>query len=108
MLARGECQSYEPQYPVKILLDYTIDSIMPPTNEVFTRLEVVMRENLDYAVCYEDQSVGRRVESHEIAPAAAAEAAKADISWAARAWFKEETYLKIGGRPVVLCFSRIP
>jgi LacI family transcriptional regulator len=44
------CQEpfYQGYYPVKILLDYTIDSIMPPTNEVFTRLEVVMRENLGY------------------------------------------------------------
>jgi ABC-type sugar transport system substrate-binding protein len=44
------CQEpfYQGYYPVKILLDYAIDSIMPPTSEVFTRLEVVMRENLAY------------------------------------------------------------
>ena len=60
---------------------------------------------LKFAICYEDQSVGRRVESHEIDSAAAAEAAKADMSWAARTWFKEEAYLKAGGRPVVLCFG---
>jgi LacI family transcriptional regulator len=42
------CQEpfYQGYYPVKILLDYVIDGIMPPTNEVFTRLEVVVRENL--------------------------------------------------------------
>lgn len=44
------CQEpfYQGYYPVKILLDYVIDGIMPPTSEVFTRLEVVMRENLTY------------------------------------------------------------
>jgi LacI family transcriptional regulator len=44
------CQEpfYQGYYPVKILLDYVIDRITPPTREVFTRLEVVMRENLPY------------------------------------------------------------
>ena len=44
------CQEpfYQGYYPVKILLDYVIDRITPPTREVFTRLEVVMRENLKY------------------------------------------------------------
>jgi LacI family transcriptional regulator len=44
------CQEpfYQGYYPVKILLDYSIDSITPPAREVFTRLEVVMRENLSY------------------------------------------------------------
>ena len=44
------CQEpfYQGYYPVKILLDYVIDGITPPTREVFTRLEVVMRENLRY------------------------------------------------------------
>jgi len=42
------CQEpfYQGYYPVKILLDYVIDGITPPSNEVFTRLEVVVRENL--------------------------------------------------------------
>ena len=44
------CQEpfYQGYYPVKILLDYVIDRIMPPTREVFTRLEIVMKENLKY------------------------------------------------------------
>jgi LacI family transcriptional regulator len=44
------CQEpyYQGYYPVKILLDYVIDGIMPATSEVFTRLEVVMRENLSH------------------------------------------------------------
>jgi len=65
----------------------------------------VKKARLKFAICYEDQSVARRVESQEIDSAAAADAAKADMSWAARVWFKEETYLKIRGRPVVLCFG---
>lgn len=44
------CQEpfYQGYYPVKLLLDYVIDGIMPASSEVFTRLEVVMRENLSY------------------------------------------------------------
>jgi hypothetical protein len=45
------------------------------------------------------------VEAREIDAAAAADAANADMSRAARTWFKEETYLKRGDRPVVLCFG---
>ena len=42
------CQEpfYQGYYPVKLLLDCVIDGIMPAANEVFTRLEVVMQENL--------------------------------------------------------------
>lgn len=65
----------------------------------------VKKAGLRFAVCYEDQSVARRVEAREIDAAAAAGAANADMSRAARTWFKEETYLKRGGRPVVLCFG---
>jgi LacI family transcriptional regulator len=50
------CQEpwYQGYYPVKILLDYAIDGIMPVTSEVFTRQEVVMRENLSsYATSHQ-------------------------------------------------------
>jgi len=59
------CQEpfYQGYYPVKILLDYTIDSIMPPTNEVFTRLEVVMRENLEYYSTSHQAFVNRPVKA---------------------------------------------
>jgi LacI family transcriptional regulator len=55
------CQEpfYQGYYPVKILLDYVIDGIMPATSEVFTRLEVVMRENLTYYSTSHQASVNR-------------------------------------------------
>jgi LacI family transcriptional regulator len=56
------CQEpfYQGYYPVKILLDYAIDKIMPATNEVFTRLEVVMRENLPYYASSHQAFVSRQ------------------------------------------------
>lgn len=55
------CQEpfYQGYYPVKILLDYVIDGIMPASSEVFTRLEVVMRENLAYYSTSHQAAVNR-------------------------------------------------
>ncbi len=55
------CQEpfYQGYYPVKILLDYVIDGIVPPTRETFTRLEVVMRENLKYYATSHQASMNR-------------------------------------------------
>src|SRR5512142_3166496 len=65
----------------------------------------VKRAGLSFAVCYEDQSVSRRIEAREIMADGAAAAAAADMAWAASHWFSDDAYLKIQGRPVVLCFG---
>ena len=65
----------------------------------------VKKAGLKFAVCYEDQSVGRRVESKEIGDDKAVDAANADFAWMEQNWLRDEAYLKIAGYPVVLCFG---
>jgi hypothetical protein len=87
-------------YGTSAFFDYP--QLLESSEAVFLAMK---KAGLKFAVCYEDKSVGRRVETRQLDSQSAVEAAHADMTWAARTWFKEETYLRIGGRPVVLCFG---
>lgn len=92
-------------YQTALMKASGVDGVIVDWYGVSSSFDYPQLQKSSQAVFYEDQSVGRRVESREVDSAAAVEAARADMTWAARTWFTEETYLKIRGRPVILCFG---
>jgi Glycosyl hydrolase family 71./F5/8 type C domain. len=68
-------------------------------------IDVLKRAGLKFAICYEDQSVGKMVEAKKYAKADAVSVAKRTFAWMQEHWFGDEAYAKIDGRPVLLCFG---
>ncbi len=87
-------------YGVGSSLDYP--QLHKATQALF---QAVKKAGLLFAICYEDQTLGHRVEAGEIAAEKAADAAAADLGWAAANWFSDAAYVKVGGRPVLLDFG---
>jgi hypothetical protein len=63
------------------------------------------RFGLKVAICYEDRTIPELVEAGVIARGDRVEHAEQTLGWLREHWFAEASYLKLGGRPVLLSFG---
>jgi len=68
-------------------------------------IEMIKKRGMKYAICYEDQSIGHLIEFGIITRDQALVTAKETFNWMADNWFKDSAYVKVDGRPLVLCFG---
>ncbi|MCX7656900.1 MAG: endo-1,3-alpha-glucanase family glycosylhydrolase, partial [Treponemataceae bacterium] len=68
-------------------------------------ISVLKQAGLKYLICYEDQSIGKMIEAKMITKDKALEEGKKVFSWLQKNWFQDESYVRYGNRPVVLCFG---
>ncbi len=65
-----------------------------------------VKTGLDFAVCYEDQTIPKLVEAGRIKATERVEHGRRELDWLRKNWFREPTYLKLDNRPVLLSFGR--
>ena len=63
------------------------------------------KAGLQFAICYEDQSIGAMVKAKVIEPDADLAMGKKVFAWLEENWFVDEAYLKTDQRPVFLVFG---
>lgn len=87
-------------YGIEKALDY------PFVHEAtIAMIEVAVRAGLRYAICYEDQSIGKAVEAGVLTRDTALEAGKKVMRWMDEYWFSDPAYYRIQDRPVLLDFG---
>jgi hypothetical protein len=64
------------------------------------------KTGLDFAVCYEDQTIPKLVEAGRIEESDRVAHAQREIEWLREQWFAKPSYLKLGGKPILLSFGR--
>ena len=69
-------------------------------------MEQAARAGLEFAVCYEDQTIPRLVKAGRLDAAKRLEHARREIGWLRENWFGKPAYLKIDGQPVLLSFGQ--
>ena len=65
-----------------------------------------VENRLEFAVCYEDQTIPKLVEAGKLKATQRVEHALREIEWLQKNWFGEPAYLKLDNRPVLLSFGR--
>lgn len=60
---------------------------------------------LRFAICYEDQAIGRAIKAGKLSTENAAAQGKRDLQWAEQNWLRDTAYVRLGGRPVLLVFG---
>lgn len=60
---------------------------------------------LQVAICYEDQTITRLVEAKKLTNSKRVAHARAEMDWLRDNWFKDKSYLKFKGKPVLLSFG---
>jgi hypothetical protein len=69
-------------------------------------VEVLKRAGLRFAVCYEDNTINMEYGGRENVPAGEAlESGKEVFRWMQQNWFTDNAYIRLDGRPLVLCFG---
>jgi hypothetical protein len=68
-------------------------------------IEYVERAGLEFAICYEDQSIKHMVEAGHIAEEEAVAHGQAVIKWLQKHCFNSQAYLKVSGRPALFVFG---
>lgn len=63
------------------------------------------KAGLSFAICYEDQAVGKMVEGGSLGKGEAVPHAIEVLRWVERNWFSRDSYLHLENRPVLLCFG---
>jgi hypothetical protein len=69
-------------------------------------VEQAKRSGLEFAVCYEDQTIPKLIEGGRIKASERVEHARREIDWLRKNWFGKAAYLKLQDRPVLLAFGR--
>jgi hypothetical protein len=87
-------------YGIEDALDYK-----PIQESTLAMIEVLKKAGLKFAICYEDQSVGKMIEAKGLAKADALAEGEKTFAWMAKNWFGDKAYVTYEGRPVVLCFG---
>jgi acetyl esterase/lipase len=59
------------------------------------------KAGLRFALCYEDQAIGQM----KLSPGDELKQGLQDLQWAEQQWFKDASYVKQGGRPVLMVFG---
>jgi hypothetical protein len=68
-------------------------------------VEMIRKHGMKFVVCYEDQSVKHLVEAGVASQAQGPDIAKDTFEWMAQHWFSNDEYVKVDGRPLVMCFG---
>ncbi|HKL86656.1 MAG TPA: discoidin domain-containing protein [Treponemataceae bacterium] len=68
-------------------------------------IEILEKAEMKFAICYEDQSIGKMIEAKNIQKEESLAAGKKVFAWMDKNWFNRDSYLKFDGRPVLLCFG---
>lgn len=68
-------------------------------------VEQIKKRGMQYAICYEDQSVQHLIEFGIVPKDQGRAVAKQTFDWMEQNWFNDGAYIKIDGRPLVLCFG---
>jgi hypothetical protein len=65
----------------------------------------IKKAGMKFAVCYEDQSMGKMILAKKFDYEASVERGKATLKWMDENWFRDEAYVKVDGRPLLLDFG---
>jgi len=68
-------------------------------------VNLIRKRGMQFAICYEDQSVKHLIEFGIVPKDQGRGAAKETFDWMAQNWFPGNEYVKVDGRPLVLCFG---
>lgn len=68
-------------------------------------VEVLKAAGLKFAICYEDQSVAKMIEAKKLPKGQGLAEGERTFAWMQERWFDDPAYVKVGGRPLVLCFG---
>jgi Glycosyl hydrolase family 71 len=82
-------------------LDYA-----PIHRHVSALADVAAKTGLEFAVCYEDQTIPKLVEAGRLAAGERVKHARGELDRIRASWFDRPSYLKINGRPLLLSFGR--
>lgn len=63
------------------------------------------KAGLKFAICYEDQSVGHMLKAKALDASDAVARGAEDLAAAEREWLRDEAYVRLDGRPVMLVFG---
>jgi hypothetical protein len=69
-------------------------------------VEQAVETGLEFAVCYEDQTIPKLVEAGKVKPEERVAHAVREIEWLRKNWFGKPAYLKLEDQPVLLSFGR--
>ena len=87
-------------YGIEDALDYK--DIQESTIEV---IKVLKKAGLKYAICYEDQSIGKMIEAGNFTKEEALDYGKKVFAYMEKNWFHDDAYYKYEGRPAVYTFG---
>ncbi len=68
-------------------------------------IEYIKKAGLQFAICYEDQTVRHMVESQFLLPAEIESHGQQVMQWMVNNWLNDSAYLELNGRPVILVFG---
>ena len=68
-------------------------------------IDLIKKRGMKYAICYEDQSIRHLMDYGIIPRDRGVDAAKITFEWMEQNWFNDGAYVKVDGRPLVLCFG---
>jgi len=68
-------------------------------------VEQIRKRGFKYTICYEDQSIKHLIEFGIIPKTDSISTAKETFEWMEKNWFVDNGYVKVGDRPLVLCFG---
>ena len=68
-------------------------------------VDLIKKRGMKFVICYEDQSVKHLIEFGIIQRNEGLKTAKETFEWMDKNWFSDNAYVKVDGRPLVLCFG---
>jgi len=68
-------------------------------------IDLIKKRGLKYAICYEDQSIKHLIDFGIVPRDRGNATAKETFDWMGLNWFTNKEYVKVDGRPLVLCFG---
>lgn len=68
-------------------------------------VKYIKKAGLQFAICYEDQTVKHMIEGGFLKPQQAVAQGKKVFQWLEDHWFQDEAYVKLSGKPVLLVFG---
>jgi hypothetical protein len=71
-------------------------------------IQKIQEAGLVFAICYEDRTVGNMIDNGHLDSAEALSHAQQQMLYLQENWFKDEAYLKMSGRPLLLVFGNPP
>ncbi len=63
------------------------------------------RAGLEYAICYEDQTIKHMIKGQVIKEEEDIDHGKDVMEWLSKNWFSDDAYVKMGGQPILLVFG---